>query len=157
MLFHIFYTMFQREHSNCYKNLAKADTEHNWRAVKTKSDSYSHKEIVTYLQFQSKSNVFPPKPNSCFFFKVCLASKHSICLKNAAIILGFIYHLVHMLYGWFEQVLCMPGCFYRQLLLVLNNAKEKNDWSELGKKKSVELVNFSSKQCQSTEPLKVFY
>lgn len=91
MLFHIFYTVFQREHSNCSKNLAKADTEHNSRAVKTKSDFYSHKAIVTYLQFYSKPNVFLPETNSYSFVKVCLASKQSICLKNAAIINFRIY------------------------------------------------------------------
>lgn len=70
----------------------------------------------------------PQETNRCFFkqtVKVGLAFKHNILLKTTTIILGFIYHLVHKLYGWFEQVLCMPGCSYRQLLLVLNNAKKK--------------------------------
>jgi len=70
--------------------------------------------------------VFLQETNSCFFAKVGLAFIHNIWLENTTIIFGFTYHLVHKLYGWFEQVLCMPGCSYRQLLLVLNNAKKKN-------------------------------
>lgn len=78
--------------------------------------------VLEQVQCVSSRN----KPLLLQTVKVGLAFKHNILLKNTTIILGFIYHLVHKLYGWFEQVLCMPGCSYRQLLLVLNNAKKKN-------------------------------
>lgn len=70
--------------------------------------------------------MFAQETNNRCFVEVGLAFKHNILLQDTTMLLGFIYHLVHKLYGWFEQVLCMPGCSYRQLLLALNNAKKKN-------------------------------